>query len=185
MSLLQRVAQGDAPAVQECVDAYGSMVWSLARRYLDNAGGEAEDAVQEVFLAVWLAASKFDPARGSEAAFIATLAHRKLLDYRRRVTSRRRRDALVRRNESSMVLTPPGPDRPEAQVAVAEFNRLPEDERCVVWLSLRHGMTHHQISEVTATPIGTVKSRIRRAFSRLAEHFDADRTTPAGTGGAA
>jgi RNA polymerase sigma factor (sigma-70 family) len=97
-TILQRISDGDGTAIDACLREYGDLVWRLASRYLDRAPGEIEDAVQEVFVELWLHAGRFDPALGGEATFVATLAHRRLTDYQRRVTVRRR---LVRSSEDA------------------------------------------------------------------------------------
>jgi len=51
------VAAGEQPAVALCVERYGGLVWSIARKYLRDRA-EAEDAVQEVFIAIWRAADR-------------------------------------------------------------------------------------------------------------------------------
>ena len=89
-TILQRIASKDTDAIGACLDEYGDLVWRLASRYLDRESGDVEDAVQEVFVEVWLSAGKFDPAKGTEAAYIATIAHRRLTDYQRRLSVRRR-----------------------------------------------------------------------------------------------
>ena len=48
--LLPRIASGDPAAVQECMARYKSLVWWLARR---QAGTDAEDAVQDIFIELW------------------------------------------------------------------------------------------------------------------------------------
>ena len=86
-SILERIAAGDANAVQECMDLYGNLVWSLARRFTRSAA-EAEDAVQEVFLDVWKSAARFDAKRASEKTFVAMIARRRLIDLLRRTEAR-------------------------------------------------------------------------------------------------
>ena len=93
-STLQRIAAGDGASVQECLDRYGGLVWSIARRLAPTAQ-DAEDAVQEIFLDVWRNAGRFDPEIGSEATFIATIARRRLLDQRRRASRRLDPEPLV------------------------------------------------------------------------------------------
>jgi len=168
-SILQRVAAGDTRAVSECVDEYGSLVWRLATRYLSRADAEIEDAVQEVFISVWMSADRFDPARGSEPAFIATIAHRRLTDYQRRTTARRKHEAHARDEAPLMIVDHTPPARDELHRISEEFNGLPDEERRALRMSLLHGLTQHEISEATGAPIGTVKSRLRRAMNRLCD----------------
>ena len=81
------MAAGDPLAVQECLDAYGGLVWSLARRMFQSRD-DAEDAVQEIFVDIWRNADRFDPAQASETTFIAMIARRRLID-RLRYSNRR------------------------------------------------------------------------------------------------
>ena len=71
-ALLPRVAQGDRAALNECIQRYGSLVWSLARRASPSAS-DAEDAVQEIFVEVWKSASRFDPRIAGESTFVAMI----------------------------------------------------------------------------------------------------------------
>ena len=82
--VLPDVAKGQPKAIENCLDRYGSLVWSLALR---NCPDEqtAEDAVQDIFLKLWQAAERYDQARGSEETFVAMVARRRLIDlYRKR-----------------------------------------------------------------------------------------------------
>ncbi len=169
-SILTRISNGDRDAISACIDTYGDLVWRLARRYLDRAEGEIEDAVQDVFVELWLAASKFDASRGSEAAFIATIAHRRLTDAQRRVSARGRMMRAVERR------TPPAPNESGIRQPISDEVRrmesalaeLPEAERDAIWMFVCSGMTHREIGIATDAPIGTVKSRLRRGLIRLA-----------------
>ncbi|HVF46923.1 MAG TPA: sigma-70 family RNA polymerase sigma factor, partial [Pyrinomonadaceae bacterium] len=86
-SILQRVADGDRTAVQDCLNTYGGLVWSIARRLLRNSD-EAEDAVQEIFVDIWKNAARFDESRSSETTYIAMIARRRLIDKIRYATRR-------------------------------------------------------------------------------------------------
>jgi RNA polymerase sigma-70 factor (ECF subfamily) len=158
--------------VQRCVDEYGGLVWRLATRYLGQSRAETDDAVQEIFVSLWLHAARFDPARGSEAAFVATIAHRRLTDMQRRRISRRevsRAEAL-----EPPALTARTTEHDESRRAVAEaFDRLPADERHALWLSVWGGLSHRQIADSTGSAIGTVKTRLRRALRRMYESVHA------------
>lgn len=169
MSLLERISAGDGDAISACLDEYGDLVWRLAHRYLNLANAEVEDAVQEVFIELWISAGRFNPARGSEASFVATVAHRRLTDCQRRVTSRRR-IAKILENETptdmkSLLSESDGDER--SAKAIDALRTLPEGEREALWLWIYRGMTHRQIGEAMSSPIGTVKSRVRRGLLRL------------------
>ena len=92
-SILQRVAAGDTEAVAACIDRFGGLVWSLARRFLDRPT-EAEDAVQEIFIELWKSASRFDPSIASETTFVAMIARRRLIDRQRKLGRRLESEAV-------------------------------------------------------------------------------------------
>src|SRR5829696_165972 len=71
--LLHRIAAGDSAAVEEFLDRYGGLVWSLARRFTSNRQ-ESEDAVQDVFIELWRKAPRYDASLSSEATFVAMIA---------------------------------------------------------------------------------------------------------------
>jgi len=83
-TLLERIAAGDAAAVEGCLEKYRGLVWSMARQSVGNYA-DAEDAVQEILVELWRHAGRFDSAVSAESTFVATVARRRLIDrYRRR-----------------------------------------------------------------------------------------------------
>lgn len=168
--LLPKIAVGDATAVEACVDEFGPTILALARRYLVSVKGDIEGAVQEVFLELWRNAHRFDPARGSEAAFVMTMAHRRLIDKRRWYAAR----FSVGEVAGEAVAPPPSASgiaipalRDEARCVAAALDGLPEDERDLLRLSIYSGLSHERIARSTGLPIGTVKTRLRRGLERL------------------
>ena len=175
-TILERISNGDESAAEDCVREYGGLIWRLARRYLDRAESEIEDAVQEVFVEVWLHAKRFDSSKGSEAAFVATLAHRRIIDRQRKITSQRRRERAVMTEYKDTDIKIPRIGIEESGINKAPFYRtelakgfesLPESERTALWMSVYRGLSHRDISQLTDVPVGTVKSRIRRAMIRM------------------
>lgn len=167
-TLLQRIASGDPGAIRECLDRYGDFVWSLAHRYLSAMGEDVEDAVQEIFVELWRSAPRFDPAIGSEPAFIATIAHRRLISRQRRAGKRRAVPVdAVAEPAARVPLRDPAQLRDEARAAAEAFERLNDEERHIIELSLYHGLTHERIAALINIPVGTVKTRIRRGLIRL------------------
>jgi len=168
-AILQRIADGDQNAVQDCLKAYGGLVWSLARRMLRN-NEEAEDAVQEIFIEVWKNASRFDPVLASEATFVAMIARRRLIDKIRFSQRRISADSL-----EDILAEPAGSSEKEMQVLVEgreAFKALSElrpEQRQVLQLSIVHGLSHQEIADATGMPLGTVKTHARRGLLQARE----------------
>lgn len=152
--------------MRDCIDEYGGVIWNLANRYLAGSSSDAEDAVQEIFVELWTSAHRFDPVKGSEPAFVTTIARRRLTDRRRRMAAR-----PAVHMELSEFRAPPAPasdgEAEETVLVAEEFDRLPEEERRLLWFSVGRGLTHREIGIATGQPIGTVKTRLRRAVMRL------------------
>jgi len=169
--LLPAVARGDLQAFQACINRYGSLVWSIARRL--STPHDAEDAVQEVFLDLWKNAARFDPHRGSERVFIALCARRRLIDRLRRLGRQRRdgaRDFLSPDEAPEVFRAERDREILEAQGFLA---LLPPQQRHVLTLSLVLGLSHQEIADETELPVGTVKTLLRRGILRVqAAHGD-------------
>lgn len=172
-SILQRIAAGDQIAVQECIDTYGNLIWSLARRYLRNSAN-AEDAVQDVFIDIWGSAARFDPGIASEVAFVSTIARRRFIDRLRHQTRQPGFDSLD--DEETGDASQPAilaPMEDESEVAIVErvLNQMEPDHRQILSLSLYEGYTHSEIAEQLDMPLGTVKTRIRRGLIYIREQL--------------
>lgn len=163
--LLPRIAAGDEGAVRECVARYGSLVWALARRWSPDTR-DLEDTVQDVFVDLWRTAARFDPARATEAGWVAMITRRRLID---RVRRRQRAVELEPLPDDFEQIDDREPDfdrQARVDQAHAVLQSLPPAQRAMLELSLVHGRTHEEIARETGTPLGTVKSHIRRGLQR-------------------
>lgn len=166
--LLPKVASGDPLAMEACIDRYGGLVWSAAQRF-SRSRTEAEDATQDVFLALWTSASSFDPAKASERTFVAMIVRRRLID-RRRADSRRPPVAIAGDQELSAIPSDAHVQlerMPEASRAIAALDSLPDDRQKVVRLAVLEGLTHDEIATATGLPLGTVKSHVKRGLAAV------------------
>jgi RNA polymerase sigma factor (sigma-70 family) len=168
-SILKRIANGDQAAVQDCLKAYGGLVWSLARRMLRNSD-DAEDAVQEIFVDVWKNAGRFDESQASETTYIAMIARRRLID-RIRFTQRRISADSIEDMLSEPAKTGDADIQTivEGREAFRALNELRPEQRQVLQLSIVHGLSHQEIADATGMPLGTVKTHARRGLIQARE----------------
>ena len=171
-TVLQRMASGDPAAVRECMDRYGALVWSLARR-LSRTASDAEDAAQEIFLDIWRSAARYDASRGSDTVFVATIARRRLIDRMRKkggeppMEPPEALESIAWSDPASLPET--GIDAAHAARAMEE---LRPEQRQVLELGLMHGLSQSEIASRLRMPLGTVKSLMRRGLLRVREHMN-------------
>lgn len=165
--VLPKVATGESGAVSECLERYGNLVWSLAKRSVVNEQA-AEDAVQEIFMKIWKVAGKFNPEIASEPTFVAMIARRHLIDISRK---KRLNDSgseelgeLKSNEPSASVMLEL---RDEAEKAAKILSTLPDDQRNVIKLSVYDGLSHSRIADQTGLSLGTVKTHLRRGMLKL------------------
>lgn len=165
---LTRIANGNSRAIDECIDRYGGLVWSLARR-LSSSVADAEDAVQEIFIDLWRNADRFRGELAGEATFVAMLARRRLIDRLRkshRVLESQPIDERTLQHAAPPQTSPVELEEETARAAAC-LQRLRNDERKVLELSIYHGLPQTRIAEQTGLALGTVKTMARRGLLQL------------------
>jgi RNA polymerase sigma-70 factor (ECF subfamily) len=168
MRLVARIRAGDQQAMSELYDRYGKVVYAVALRVLQDAGG-AEDVLQDVFLQLWRNPDAFDASRGSLAAWLAVISRHRSIDRLRK-----------RRPETDIedCVIAGGPDlRDEAEHKLmiekvrGVLAEMSPDQRNVLELAFFQGLTHTEIAEKTGEPLGTIKTRIRSGLQQLRARF--------------
>jgi RNA polymerase sigma factor (sigma-70 family) len=173
-SLLQRIASGDSAAVRECIDQYGALVWSIARR-LSRTPSDAEDATQEVFLDIWRSAGRFDASQGSDKVFIAMIARRRLIDRLRKTSAEPAMEPVE--TLETVAWADPGTASEtaiEAAQAARALTELRPEQRQVLELGLLHGLSQSEIAIRLNMPLGTVKSFMRRGLIQVRKYMNID-----------
>ena len=167
-ALLARIVERDERAVEALYERYSRQLYSLAYQ-VTKADRFAQDVVQEVFVAVWKDASRFDASRGALAPWLFSLARHKAIDLVRR-------EANVRKHTADVDLefreAPDDVDR-EAWLNLRRdrvreaIGQLTETQRVALELAFFSGLTHVEVAERLEIPLGTAKTRIRSALLRL------------------
>ena len=173
-SILQRIARGNAAAVEESIERYGGLIWSLVRRLCHP--DDAEDLVQEIFIELWRKADRYDASVAAEVTFVAMVARRRAIDHRRRAS---RQPASVELSDAPSQDPVDDAPRMEARAELRNVGRaldeLRPEVREVVQLAAYEGLTHSEIASRTGLPLGTVKSHARRGLERVRSTLGADR----------
>jgi len=172
LQALKRMADGDADAVGELYDRHARRVYSLAFRILGDAR-DAEDIVQEVFVQAWRQASRYTTTRGVVAAWLLTLARGRAIDRLRARRARADQNAAALAADQAVDPEPPVDwqvlSAEQTRLLRAALEQLPLLQRVAIELAYFEGLTHVEIAARLEEPLGTVKTRIRLALTKLRE----------------
>jgi RNA polymerase sigma-70 factor (ECF subfamily) len=166
--LIGAIAQRrDRTAFAALFGFYAPRIKTMLMRMGEGAEA-AEDIAQDTLLTIWRKAAQYDPARASASAWVYAIARNLRID-RLRQDQRAKAFALYEATETEEAEGPDGSlDAAERERRVrAALQELPDEQAAVVKLSFFEGRAHGDIAESLKLPLGTVKSRLRLAMSRL------------------
>jgi RNA polymerase sigma-70 factor (ECF subfamily) len=178
LTLLERIRDRDAAALDVLYGRYSAPVNSLVWKVLQNAE-EAEDVTLDVFWQIWRQADRYDASRGAPPAWIFTVARSRAIDRLR--ARHRREDRTVSFDDPAVKLDPLDEEASPDQVASFRQTRdavrqalssLSPAQREAVELAFFRGLTHVEIAAKLKQPLGTVKTRIRQGLIRLRKLLD-------------
>jgi RNA polymerase sigma-70 factor (ECF subfamily) len=177
--LLGAVARGEFDAFDLVYEQLREPIHNQVRAVLRDPA-QSEEVTQEVLLELWRTAFRYDPARGSAAAWAMTIARRRAIDRVRRTVS------SVAREQRAMVADAPWDlaDEAAADEAAADahdrerllscMDKLTDRQREAITLAFYDGYTHIEIAAILDAPLGTVKARIRDALIKLRDGMLSD-----------
>ena len=168
--LLHRVAQsGDVEAFRKLFQAFAPRVKAFMMRQGADAN-TAEDLAQETLLTVWRKAGLYSDAKGSATTWIFTIARNLRIDkLRREVAWQPLPEGADEEPSEDMAPDEEVSERERGEKVRAVLAELPADQSEVVSLSYIEGLSHSEIAERLSLPLGTVKSRMRLAYSKIRE----------------
>jgi RNA polymerase sigma-70 factor (ECF subfamily) len=185
--LMARVAAGDQLAFAAVYDRHAQAVYGAISRYIGDPG-TAEDIVQETYLALWTKSEVYSPGAGSLIGWLLTIARHRAID---RLRSAARRPVVVglapssadgQESDLERLLSLGRPVAFDATaydpsdvterrwvraVVRTAIDEMPEAERRVLELAYDQEQTQVEIAAILGLPLGTVKTRTRRALLRL------------------
>ncbi len=169
-ALVERMIRRDSDALAELYDRHGRVVFGLLHQMLPSPEA-AEEVCQDVFHRLWKAAGSYRGDRGAVRTWLLAIARNAAIDWRRTRGKRTERECELGPEALSMT----GPTSVEDVVAErlrAERMRslialLPDEQRQCIELAFWHGLSQSEIALHTASPLGTVKSRVRLAMEKL------------------
>ena len=176
-ALVRAMAQGDADAMAHLYDRWSASLFGLALR-ITREKADAEEVIVDCFAQAWREAARFEADRGSVGAWLATIARSRALDLLR---ASGRRQRLVDSAQATSHDEPVGMGAhfasPSAQVEHDERSRrvrdaldtLPTAQRTALELAYFEGLSHTEIADRLAEPLGTVKTRVRLGLRKLRE----------------
>ena len=178
-ALLPAVARGDIASFEALFDRYSGTLYALLLRILGNPE-DAQEVLQETFVKVWTSAKMFDSVRGSEAAWLISIARSRGIDKlrSRRIRVDRENDAGREISiHSSFVEKTTGAEeaiRSEERTAVrGALAELPDAQRVALELAYFEGLSQSEIAERLGEPLGTVKTRMQLGMKKLRERLRA------------
>lgn len=169
VELMQRIQARDPQALVQLYDQFGRAAYAVAVRTLRDAT-EAEDVVQDIFTTIWNDPSKYVAGLGSFSSWLMQVVRNRSID---RIRTRQARARAVQdlARQAPPDREPDGAAAPEDREAmervVREIDALPPEQREILQLAYFGGLSQSQIAAKLSQPLGTVKTRMRRAMERL------------------
>jgi RNA polymerase sigma factor (sigma-70 family) len=173
MSLIDRVAARDEPALKALYDLTSGKLYGLSMRVVRN-NEWAEDALQETFLQIWRNAPDYRASLSPPMAWLGLIVRSRSLDLLRR--RKAEREHLTDEIDEAMADTLAGdsPNPMDTSLASQQawalhqcLGKLDNKQREVVSLAYLRDLSHGELASQLKLPLGTVKTWIRRGLDQL------------------
>jgi RNA polymerase sigma-70 factor, ECF subfamily len=167
--MLVQVARGDRAAFESLYRATSSKLFGICLRVLPDRA-DAEEVLQDVFTGIWNKAGQFDPERASAIAWLAMVARNKAIDRLRSLPARGTLASIELAEEiadsgpSPLRNTEAADDRGRLESCLGQ---LEPKRRALIRAAFFEGSTYEELAQRSASPLGSVKSWIRRGLLQL------------------
>ena len=171
--LLMRVAEvRDKTAFAQLFEHFGPRIKGFMMR--KGADAElAEDLAQDTMITVWRKAHMYSRDKGTVSTWIFTIARNRRIDWARRSDNMQHADIA----DYDQASDDPNSDetvtsQQEAKFVAEAIEELPDDQKQVISMAFMEDLTQMEISSRLNLPLGTVKSRMRLAYQKLARSLE-------------
>jgi RNA polymerase sigma-70 factor (ECF subfamily) len=174
-ALLARIAAGSQPALAELIARHGRGLTMFATRFLGNAS-DAEEVAQEVFIAVWRQAGRFDPAKGRATTWLYRIATNRCIDQKRRRALR----SFVGLDDMDVAADEPDAEtragaRQELAAVRRGLSQLPARQRMALLLKAVADLDTSAIAEAMGSSVGSAEQLLVRARRSLRDYLSGGR----------
>jgi RNA polymerase sigma-70 factor (ECF subfamily) len=164
--LVEGLLGGNEDAVRALYARYARPIFTLGLRLLGSAEA-AEELTQDVFLAAWRKAARFDPTRGRLSTWLMTIAHNLAVDRLRRETGVTRPHLVLVDEVPELEWVDEEQPLIERDAAIRALESLSDAEKRLLARAYFGGLTAREIAEADGIPLGTVKTRLRTALIKV------------------
>jgi len=172
-SLLACMAQRDSKALDIFYTRHARVVFSLALTMLEDHA-RATDLTQDVFLLVWRSAGTYQHT-DSARSWLLRLTRNRAIDELRRDRQRLASESTLPEQRFHALPAPLALTDAAARQTVRDaLGTLPAEQRDALVLAIFQGLSHQEIATCLRTPLGTIKTRIRRALQTLRQQLQSE-----------
>ena len=161
IELVQHMTVRREEALIELHRRYAPYLAAVARRML-NDPDEVQQCVQDAFVKAWDNAERFDEKKAAPKTWLVTICHRLAINRMRGTTL----DTLPLQNWDAPEKQP---DHIERIYVEKALETLESEEKELIDLAFYQGHSHAQVAKATGKPLGTIKSKLRSALTKLRE----------------
>ena len=156
-SILARIAAGEDGSFELLIEKYGNLVWSIGKKFLYRQS-DVEDAVQEVFIAIWKSADKFDANKAKEITFVSMIARRRFIDHLRKISKHKNLESIDDDNSGHQlykesILN----ESTDLQLIKNAIKSLDINDQELLNLSIYQGYSHSEISKLQVSKLSKIK----------------------------
>ncbi len=164
LALLSATAKGDKRAFADLYQSTSAKLFAISVKMLGNRA-QAEEVLQDAFVKIWHNASDYQVSKGAVMSWMISIVRYRCLDLLRHKKVRKEQSLTDEQEQEDLTSIQVSYEDDSKLVDCIE--QLDQQQRQVIHLAYYKGLTHHELVDHISSPLGTVKSWIRRGLQQL------------------